>query len=80
METDNTKSGLTTSPLGAVREKCLECMDNSPKRVKECEVFDCPIHHLRFKKNPFRKQRVLSDEERKERSERMKKIRRDRNG
>ena len=42
------------TPCEAIRAKCLDCMGNSSKRVKEC-AGGCPLHAFRFGKNPKRK-------------------------
>jgi hypothetical protein len=59
-----------TSPLKAARSKCLDCCNGSPNEVKLCPAEDCPLHPFRFGKNPFRKIRNLSDEEREALAER----------
>lgn len=81
MESPNTEeSTVIKSPLVAVRKKCLECMENSAKRVKECECSDCPTFHLRLGKNPFRRSRVVSEDEKKKLSIRSKEMWRKKNG
>lgn len=40
------------TPLKAIRAKCLDCSGGQPKEVRFCPVEDCPLHHLRFGKNP----------------------------
>lgn len=52
-----------TSPLKAIRAKCLDCCCDQITEVKLCPVSDCPLHPFRFGKNPFRK-RELTDEQR----------------
>jgi hypothetical protein len=65
------------SPVKAIREKCIECMggrgtgQNYNKLIKECASPDCPTFEFRFGKNPYHTQN-LTDEQRKERSERLK--------
>jgi len=41
-------------PLRAIRMKCLDCSNNSPKEVARCEMMDCSLHQFRFGKNPRR--------------------------
>ena len=65
------------SPLKAIREKCVECMDGRKsdgyvKRISECVSADCPIYEFRFGKNPYHTQ-TLTAEQRKERGERLRK-------
>ena len=57
----------TKTPLKAIREFCLKCL-GGPKAVKECPSTDCPLHTLRFGKNPNHT-KTLTDKERKRRSD-----------
>lgn len=52
-----------TSPLKAIRAKCLDCCCDQTTEVKLCPASTCPLHPFRFGKNPFRK-RELTDEQR----------------
>lgn len=52
-----------TSPLKAIRAKCLDCCCDQTTEVKLCSASTCPLHPFRFGKNPFRK-RELTDEQR----------------
>lgn len=52
------------SVLKAVRAKCLDCCAQSQSEVRECGIESCPLHPYRMGSNPFRKKRVLSDEQR----------------
>ena len=63
------------NPLSAIRAMCLTCMEGSHKRVTECGTKDCPVHHFRFGKNPFRKNREMSPERKARLSENLKKAR-----
>jgi hypothetical protein len=49
--------------LKIIREKCLDCCCGSPVEVKLCPVKNCPLFPYRMGKNPFRKKRVLSEEQ-----------------
>ena len=62
----------TTSPIRAVRLKCLDCTCNSPKEVEACPIKACPLWAFRFGKNPYRKPQ--SEERRAAAAERMRKI------
>ena len=62
----------TTSPIRAVRLKCLDCTCNSPKEVEACPIKACPLWAFRFGKNPYRK--PVSEERRAAAAERMRKI------
>ena len=40
------------TPMKAIRAKCLQCSNESPKEVKLCPVTDCPLYDFRSGKNP----------------------------
>ena len=40
------------TPMKAIRAKCLQCSNESPKEVKLCPVTDCPLYEFRLGKNP----------------------------
>lgn len=52
------------SPIKAVRKKCLDCSGGSSDEVRKCDIADCPLHPFRFGRNPYRKPRVLTEEQR----------------
>jgi len=52
------------NPLKAIRAKCLDCCAQHPSLVAECHIETCALHPFRMGKNPFRKARELSDEQR----------------
>jgi len=62
-------------PLKAIRLKCLDCSAGSSNEVKLCVIPDCPLYPYRFGKNPYRKQRELTEEEKAILRERLKKAR-----
>lgn len=64
-----------TSPVKAIRQKCLECGEGSANEVKLCPVERCPLYPFRFGKNPYRQKRELTDEQREKMAERMRRIR-----
>ena len=43
-----------TTPLKAIRKKCLDCSCDCKLEVRECPVIDCPIYPYRLGKNPAR--------------------------
>ena len=43
-----------TTPLKAIRLKCLDCCRGSAHEVKMCPVENCPLHRFRLGKNPNR--------------------------
>lgn len=69
------ENGWVTSPLKAIREKCKDCCGNSAQEVKLCPVKSCKNWPYRFGKNPFRKKRELTDEQRLAMAERLEKAR-----
>lgn len=64
--------------LKAIRNKCLECCGDSPYEVKNCTSKTCPLYVFRFGKNPFRQKREMTDEQREQASERLRKARENR--
>lgn len=54
-----------TTPLKAIRLKCLDCCIGSSNEVELCPCRDCPLWMFRFGKNPNIQ---LSDEERERRA------------
>jgi len=46
---------MATTPVKAIRAKCLDCSAGSFHEVKECVIPDCPLYPFRLGKNPNRK-------------------------
>jgi hypothetical protein len=67
-----------TSPLKAIRQKCRDCSGGSASEARQCNVIDCDLWPYRFGKNPFRKKREMTEEQRKAAVERLAKARADR--
>lgn len=44
-----------TTPLKAIRQKCLDCCCYQVNEVRLCPVEDCALHPYRFGHNPARK-------------------------
>ena len=63
------------NPLKAIREKCLDCCCGSAAEVRKCVALDCPLWPFRMGRNPFRKKRELSRQQKQERSERLRRRR-----
>ena len=59
-----------TSPIKAIKAKCLDCCCGDRNEVKGCPVKDCPLWAFRLGKNPYRA-RTLTDEQRKAAAERL---------
>lgn len=53
-----------TSPLPAIRAKCLDCAGGQPSEVRLCPVVRCALYPFRMGNNPHRKRRELSDDAR----------------
>ena len=67
------------SVLKAIRAKCLDCCGNMPSEVRECHISRCALHPYRMGKNPFRKKRELTDEQREALATRLHEARRSNN-
>ena len=67
-KTEQTK--IITSPIKAIRAKCLDCCCGQANEVKLCTCKDCPLYAFRFGKNPYRN-RNLTDEQRRKAAERL---------
>src|SRR6516165_5733381 len=63
------------NPLKAIREKCLDCCCGNAAEVRKCVAVDCPLWPFRMGRNPFRKKRELSRQQKHERSERLRRRR-----
>lgn len=69
-----------TSPIKAIRAKCIDCCCGQVSEVKLCPSIKCPLHPFRMGKNPFRAKREYTDEQRATMAERLSKIRRQKQG
>ena len=67
------------NPVKAIRAKCLNCCCGSSNEVKLCPVNDCALWPFRFGKNPYRTQRVLTEEQRKAGAEHLRRYREQKN-
>jgi len=65
---------MTTNPVKAIREKCLDCMCGNSNEVKICPCADCALHPFRFGRNPYRQKREYTEEEREKMAERMRSL------
>lgn len=65
----------TTSPIKAIRAKCLDCCCGNATEVKLCPATDCALHPFRFGKNPYRQPRVMSEERKAKCAELLRKAR-----
>lgn len=71
------------TPMKAIRKKCLDCSCGSSEEVKNCFAKKCPLYQFRFgyklDENGNRRKRDLTDEQRQEMAERLKKVRDNKN-
>lgn len=54
---------MQTNPVKAIREFCIECCGGSSAEVKTCPSIRCALYQFRFGKNPYRKKREMSEEQ-----------------
>ena len=66
---------MATTPLKAIREKCLDCCCYQLAEVRECGAERCPLYPFRMGKNPYRIKRQLSDEQKQALAQRLSKKR-----
>lgn len=66
---------MITSPAKAIRAKCIDCCGGSLAEVKTCEICSCALHPFRMGKNPYRKKREMSDEQKQHHAEILAKAR-----
>lgn len=62
---------MQTNPVKVIREKCLDCCCGQYSEVEKCGIKDCPLHSWRFGKNPYRRKRELTEEEKAIAAERL---------
>ncbi|WP_339002229.1 hypothetical protein KST09_04355 [Fusobacterium animalis] len=71
------------TPMKAIRKKCLDCSCGSSEEVKNCFAKKCPLYQFRFgyklDENGNKRKRDLTDEQRQEMAERLKKVRDNKN-
>lgn len=63
------------TPMQAIKAKCLDCNCGQAKEIKLCTETSCPLHAFRLGKNPNRKAREYTPEQREAAAERMRKAR-----
>ena len=49
------RNTIKQTPLKSIRLNCLECSNNQPSVVKDCEITNCPLWIYRLGTNPKRK-------------------------
>lgn len=60
----NMEDSKITSPLKAIRAKCLDCCCGQANEVRLCPAEQCALHPFRLGKNPYAPRRVLTEDER----------------
>lgn len=73
------KNADVSNPLKAISVFCFECCGGEKQWVKECNDKECPLHSYRLGKNPNRKTREYSEEEKNNLKERARKARESKN-
>jgi len=74
MENTEMEDEKITSPIKAIRAKCMDCCYDQREEVRLCPAKDCPLWPFRMGKNPYRT-RTLTDEQRQAAKERLAKAR-----
>ena len=69
------KDADISTPMKAIQVFCFECCGGMKQDIKECTAKDCALYPYRMGKNPYRKSREYSDEEKEQLKERVKKAR-----
>lgn len=72
LETEEGNTKVMT-PMKAIRAKCLDCCAGQYSEVKMCPCTTCPLYDFRLGKNPNRKPRNLTEEQREALRERARK-------
>lgn len=67
MENENQK----TTPIKAIKAKCIDCCCGVLNEVKLCPCEDCSLYPFRLGHNPNRKGRELTEEQKKEIGKRL---------
>ena len=65
----------TLTPVKAIRAKCIECSGGNRSEADRCQIKDCPLYAYRRGKNPNRKPRVMTEEQRERMRENLEKAR-----
>lgn len=61
--TDEHGKVVLYAPMKAIRRKCLDCCLGSANEVKLCVSKTCSLYPYRFGKDPRRKPRVYTEEQ-----------------
>ena len=66
--------------MTAIKAKCLDCCCGQTSEIRECTIVKCPLHPFRLGKDPFSNKREISEEQKVQFAERMKKYRQNNKG
>jgi len=72
---ENYTGKVFEKPLDAIYEKCLDCSGNDDKELKLCACTSCSLWPFRFGNTPYKRSRNITEEQRREVGERLKKAR-----
>lgn len=61
---DESAEAKIKTPIRAIRAKCLDCSGGSTKEVELCVLPGCPLYPYRLGKNPNRRGRTMTEEQR----------------
>lgn len=67
--------GNMANPLKTIRLHCLDCSNGSYLEVQNCPCTNCKLYPYRFGKNPDRKPKKMSEENKLKAAERLRKAR-----
>lgn len=70
---------MTSNPLKAIREKCIDCCCGSLAEVKDCVTERCALFPYRMGKNPYRKRREMTEEQKQVLADRLAEARKNNN-
>ena len=66
---------IITSPLEAIKEMCIDCCGGEKSWVIDCTDKKCALYSFRLGKNPYRKSKEYTEEEKEILKERIKNAR-----
>jgi hypothetical protein len=56
--------GSVTTAIQAIRQNCIDCSGGNRAEVARCTVTKCPLFPFRLGKNPNKRPRIMTDEQR----------------
>ena len=58
------EDNVITNPVKAIKAKCIDCCCGSQREVKLCTAKECALYPFRMGRNPYRKKKELTEEQR----------------